>query len=242
MKLVMFKPQHNSFKLFVTAALLLSGTGMLVNPNATTAAPTATQRIAQSTTDTETLYEQGIEKFREADYQGAIADFTQALKTSQGSRTATLLTKRGDIYYVIGEPQKAIADYQKAAEALEKNNFSVFAKKLFKRVAELQSEINEPAKMTAEIWFQRGKDLGFFSSKVRIAYFNRAIQLKPDYANAYYERAMILGLSDESRAIADLQTAANLYKKRGETAKYENAMSEIADCKKGRCGDTDRSD
>jgi tetratricopeptide (TPR) repeat protein len=73
--------------------------------------------------------------------------------------------------------------------------------------------------MTAEMWHQKGKDLrgsdnGDFSPEPAlkaIGYFNRAIKLKTNYAEAYSLRGKRFAvLNNFQRAIADLNQALTL--------------------------------
>jgi tetratricopeptide (TPR) repeat protein len=259
MKLVMFKQQHSSLKVFATAALLLSGTGMLVNPIAATAAPQATQRIAQSTMTAEMWYKQGRAKRDEEDYKGAIEDYTQAIKLQpdnpgfyaqrgsaqfalgEGQRAiadytqalkyvsndiakAANMNMRAEAYDMLGDSKSAIADYQKATDLFQKSNKPEQAQKSSESLKILQAEIATQSKMTAEMWHQKGKDLhgsdnaegaeGDFSleaSLVAIGYFNRAIKLKTNYAEAYSLRGERFAfLKNYPRAIADLNQALKL--------------------------------
>ena len=66
-------------------------------------------------------------------------------------------------------------------------------------------------------------DLG--DKKGAIADYNKAIELKPDYALAYSDRGLVRSeLGDKKGALEDLQKAAQLFKAQGQMAYYEKAM------------------
>jgi tetratricopeptide (TPR) repeat protein len=61
-----------------------------------------------------------------------------------------------------------------------------------------------------------------------IADYNRAIELKPDLADAYYNRGNIWGdLGEGKRAIEDFQRAADLYQQQGKSEDYQDALNQI---------------
>jgi len=61
-----------------------------------------------------------------------------------------------------------------------------------------------------------------------IADYNKAIQLKADYADADYNRGFALGLLGTPQdAIASLQQAATLYGQQGNSAMKNQALSQI---------------
>ena len=65
-------------------------------------------------------------------------------------------------------------------------------------------------------------------NKGAIEDYTKAIELKPDYAGAYYNRAIShKNLGDKNIAIADYQKAADIYQKQGGTKDYQDALDRI---------------
>lgn len=58
------------------------------------------------------------------DFQGALADFNQALRLAPGDARANLLVGRGDAHFRLGQTARAIADYRKALEATPPSEFA----------------------------------------------------------------------------------------------------------------------
>ncbi|MFM6202266.1 MAG: tetratricopeptide repeat protein, partial [Dolichospermum sp.] len=62
--------------------------------------------------------------------------------------------------------------------------------------------------------------------KAAISDYNQAIQINPNYAQAYGNRGLAKSaLGDKQGAIEDLQKAAQLFKAQNKTADYERAMN-----------------
>lgn len=58
--------------------------------------------------------------------------------------------------------------------------------------------------------------------------YNKAIELNPDFASAYYNRGISKRtLDDTTGALQDYQRAADLYEQRGDTERYQNALEQI---------------
>ena len=58
--------------------------------------------------------------------------------------------------------------------------------------------------------------------------YNKAIEINPNYTDAYFGRAMIwVELGDKQKAINDLQTAAQLSEQQGNTVAYKKIMDAI---------------
>ena len=58
--------------------------------------------------------------------------------------------------------------------------------------------------------------------------YNQAIQLNPNYANAYYNRGLAYQqLGENQRALADFREAARLYQQQGNTTGYQKANDRI---------------
>jgi tetratricopeptide (TPR) repeat protein len=189
MKSIMFKSQHNSLKVFATAALLLSSTGMLVNPSVTTAAPTGVNLIAQSKMTAEDFLKRGENKRNNDDIIGAIADFTQAIKLKPDYVEAYYL--RGGLLQSTDNKAGALADYNQAIKLNPKFADAYLGRiSLRKAAGDLKGELAELVK------------------------YAELTQEPIDY----WEIGRLRGMTgDKQGAIANLQKAVNLYKERYDT-------------------------
>ena len=58
--------------------------------------------------------------------------------------------------------------------------------------------------------------------------FTAAIELNPEFANAYVGRGLAqTELGNSSGAIADYQVAAKLYQQQGDTTRYQNVLDKL---------------
>jgi tetratricopeptide (TPR) repeat protein len=146
--------------------------------------------------------------FGEADQ--AIADFNQAL-TMKSNLTANayILFFRGEAYKMLGDSKLAIADYQKSVELLQKENNQSALKEVLDALKKAQSEIATISNMTAETLV--GKVTQYTDGNLAMEYYNRAIKLKSNYAEAYLGRCHSLkDKRNYQSAIADCTQAIKL--------------------------------
>jgi tetratricopeptide (TPR) repeat protein len=177
----------------------------------------------------EEWFNSGYNKGESGDYQGAIADYNQAIKIKPDYAAA--YNNRGNPKSNLGDYQGAIADYNQAIQIKPDYATAYYNRGLFKsNLGDKQGAIadyNQAIKIQpdyAKAYYNRGSakdDLGDYQGA--IADFNQAIQIKPDYAKAYYNRGNAKGkLGDYQGAIADYNQAiqlkpdyANAYYNRG---------------------------
>ncbi|AFZ43363.1 Tetratricopeptide TPR_1 repeat-containing protein [Halothece sp. PCC 7418] len=136
----------------------------------------------------DTLLTQGNQKIAAEDYQGAIADFSEALTIDQTNAEA--LSNRGLARSRLKNYEGALADYN---QALSLNNQA--PKVYYNRgLVQIQREQYEKA----------------------IADFTKAIEQKPDFASAIGNRGFAYAeLENYPAAIDDLEKAAQLFKEQG---------------------------
>lgn len=138
------------------------------------------------------------------DYQAALVDFTEAIKISE--QPAPYYAARSWVYNDMLDNANRLADMEKAAE-LDPTN------------AEYQFYAGKYKQAVSEEKF-----------KTAIANYNKAIELRPEYRDAYIERAAYyMTFGNFKAALKDLETA----EKHGadvshlvEAAKYELEMQE----------------
>lgn len=144
------------------------------------------------------FYARGVEKALEKDYQGAIADYTQAVQLNPNFAEAYL--KRAIAHYKLRKDRDVLEDCR---QALEINpNF-------------------------AQAYYYQGRARyrsGYTSSAIEA--YNQAIRLESDYPQAYYHRGIANNdLKERSEAVKDLQKAAELFRRQGDLSGYRMANS-----------------
>jgi len=131
----------------------------------------------------EDLVNGGIEKGKEGDLDGAIADFTRAIQLNP--KDDAPYYNRAQAKWLKKDTAGAIADYTRAIELGSTN----------------PATYNNRGNARAENNDRDGA----------IADYTRAIELKPNYARAYYNRAMVKKeKGDATGAAADFKTAEKL--------------------------------
>jgi tetratricopeptide (TPR) repeat protein len=156
------------------------GSGILKSASAGESASSASPADKESVED---LVNRGIEKGKEGDLNGAIADFTRAIELNP--KDDAPYYNRAQAKWLKKDAAGAIADYTRAIELGSTN----------------PAAYNNRGNARAENNDRDGA----------IADYTRAIELKPDYARAYYNRAMAKqAKGDAAGAKADFKTAAKL--------------------------------
>jgi tetratricopeptide (TPR) repeat protein len=137
-------------------------------------------------------FSSGLRKQKQGDDRGALADYNRAIRLN--SRNANAYYNRGLLKATkLQDDQGALADYNRAIQL--KPNYD--------------AAYNNRANLKAALQDYPGA----------LADYNRSIQLKPRNANAYYNRGVLkyTNLNDRAGGIADLQRAAKLSQRQGNT-------------------------
>ncbi|WP_309228804.1 serine/threonine-protein kinase [Microcoleus sp. FACHB-831] len=136
------------------------------------------------------LISQGVDKGKAGNYQGAIADYNQALKVKPDNSAAYY--HRGAAYYSQGQRQQALDDFTQAIQ--------------------INPQYAEAYNHRGKARFDVGDDQGSLKD------FNQAIQLDPKLASAYVGRGNVrAGLGNEQQAIEDYNKAIQLDPKEPKT-------------------------
>ncbi|WP_309742164.1 tetratricopeptide repeat protein [Chamaesiphon sp. OTE_20_metabat_361] len=152
--------------------------------------------IVQSTN----LLEEGLKKQEREDYVGAIADYTEFLKTNPNHLAA--YSNRGFAKAMLDRLPEALKDFDRAI-SLAPNNADAY---------NARGNVHAMA--------------GNLSASVRD--FNQSIRCDRDFADAYYNRAISRhGLGDRRGARADLTKAARLFQQQQDVGGYEQATEWI---------------
>lgn len=156
-------------------------------------------------------------KYNLNDYQGAIADYTEAI--SLKSDFVNAYSNRGLAKYNLDDYQGAIADYNKAISLKSDIGEVYFNRGLARgKLEDYQGALVDFTKANklkpdnAEIYYNRGLTKGKLQDfQGALADFTKTIKLMPDAEEAYYNRGIAyLGLGLKSKARADLMRAIEL--------------------------------
>ncbi|AFY94801.1 tetratricopeptide repeat protein [Chamaesiphon minutus] len=146
------------------------------------------------------LLEQGHKKQEQEDFVGAIADYTEFLKSNPNHVEG--YSNRGFARAMTNDLQGAIQDFNRALE-ISPNNADVY---------------NARGNVNAMV--------GNLSASIRD--FNRAIRCDRNFADAYYNRAISRhSLGDRRGAKLDLSQAAKLFQQQKDLGGYQQAREWI---------------
>jgi len=150
-------------------------------------------------------FDSGYDKVKADDFSGAISDFTKAIELDPNYADAYF--ERGHIRYLLGDEfDLAIADFTTFIELVPDNIISTYIVRAYYCRALSKFELDRENVSGA------------------IADLTKAIELRPDYRDAYFHRGYIKeGLNDYTGSISDYTKAmefsvfldANLYYRRG---------------------------
>jgi tetratricopeptide (TPR) repeat protein len=166
--------------------------------------PDLAQQLEQSQVspapESANLFEQGVKKQEQEDYTGAIADYTEFLKTHPDRLEA--YSNRGFSKAMLEDLKGAMTDFDRAIELAPQN---------------------------ADVYNGRGNVnamAGNLTASIRD--FNRAIRCDRSFADAYYNRAISRhGIGDRRGAKVDLSQAAKLFQQQKDIGGYQQAREWI---------------
>ena len=159
----------------------------------------------------------GQRKLKQEDYQGAIAEFSQALVSNPNNLDA--LSGRAEAYYWLEKFPAAIQDFDAVLER-NPNNATFFFRRgyAYNQLKEHQKAISDYTEAIrldpeyASAYSNRGasyRNLGEYEKA--ITDYNEAIRLDPDDALKYSGRSALCGnLEEHDKAIADATEAIHL--------------------------------
>ncbi len=210
-------------------------------PNPPAANPPASSPFRQMSA--EEFSSRGFQKFGKGDYQGAIADYTQAIKLNPDDDGA--FHGRALSRYQLGDKRGAFSDYTQAIKLKKLKLDSTidfgFAY-LYRGRGDIRSELGDKLgaieDYTQAIKFMpfdsytyvmRGRTrFEFGDNRGAMSDFDRAIKWSPDYAFAYENRGLFHAkLGDKLGAINDLQKSADLYLQGNHLDSYQKVVNVI---------------
>ncbi len=184
--------------------------------------------------DAETLYNAGLAKHKNKDYQAAIEDYSQVIKINPNYADAYY--NRGKVRYELKDYQAAIEDYRQAIKinpnyAHAYGNLGIIRYELKDYQAAIE-DYNQAIQINPN-YEDAYRNRGLVHSELddyqaAIVDYNQAIQINPNYGDTYTYRGFVHSqLRDYQSAIEDYRKAANLYKEQGEESKYQDALKQI---------------
>jgi tetratricopeptide (TPR) repeat protein len=190
--------------------------------------------VAQGSTADDFL-RQGAQKLDRGDYQGAIADFSAAIKVD--GKNVLAYTARGIARLRLQDNKGAIEDLTEALRLNPEDSLAYTVRG--EAYSNLEQHSTALADFNAAIrldskysyaYYRRGvTNLELKNDREALADFNAAISLDPDYAKAYLFRGLArYVVKDREGGLADLQQAAALAQKQGLTDIYQEAQNAIA--------------
>lgn len=159
--------------------------------------------VAQNSADE--FFDQGLTKSKQGDFQGAIEDYTAALKINPNFSLA--YNNRGNARSRLKDYQGAINDFTQAIQ-INRNWGTLGIASVYNNRGNAYAALGE---------LQRG-----------IVDYNQAIRLDSNNANAYYNRGLAYREQGRRRlALQDFQKAAELYQQQGRQNDYQDAINQI---------------
>lgn len=185
----------------------------------------------------EDFFYQGIVRYEQADYRGAIEDFTKAIQLNPDYADA--YGYRSDTHLYLEEYQDAIADATKAIR-LAPQNPSPYNARCYARARGLgnyQEAISDCNK-AIDIEPNSPTSAAFYSSrcyvraglrdKKALEDCNQSLEIDPNYYYAYEDRGLARSiLGDKKGAIEDFQRAAELFEEAGDAVSLQRVQKLI---------------
>ena len=168
----------------------------------------------------------GIAYSRLQQYDQSLADYNQFIRFNPNSAAAYY--NRATLYDKLGDSQKAIADYDPAIRLNPNFTQAIRGREIAQNKLRTPQQSISNTNVLAQYFSNGSTAENFFVQAMdkydkadfdgAIVDFSQAIQLKPDYAQAYMGRAMAYkGLGDLENQITELRKAAELLQKQGDT-------------------------
>ncbi len=177
------------------------------------------------------LYQEGINKYDAADYEGAIQDFNQLIELEP--KNALAYNKRGDAYYRLGDYEQAQADSSEAillnpqdANAYYDRGFALYGLGKYKEANADYTQAIKLNSQDANAYYGRGlARVQLKDNKGALGDFSKAIAIKPEYTEAYLQRGILrrrlklpqAAIQDFDRIIKIDPSDAKAYYQRGLT-------------------------
>jgi tetratricopeptide (TPR) repeat protein len=176
--------------------------------------PSAANQPSAANPDAEKWFKDGVQKFFQGDFLGAIASFDQALKYKPDKHEAW--NNRGLALYNLGEYQQAIASYDQAPkykpdyhEAWNNRGLALYNLGEYQQAIASYDQALKYKPDKHEAWYGRGNALDNLGEyQQAIASYDQALKYKPDYHEAWSNRGVALGnLGEYQQAIASFDQA-----------------------------------
>lgn len=183
----------------------------------------------------EDYYNDGIEKYNQKDFQGAIKNFSQAISLNPSYSYA--YNNRGNAKYELEDYQAALEDYSHAIKFNYKNAQAYYNRGLVNydlgnkqaAIEDYTQAIQINPKYEAA-YIKRGIARGDLVEDCLTAIedYTQAIRLNPNDAFTYCFRALTRSfIGHKLAAIKDYRKAADLFKKQGQDDNYKDALKKI---------------
>lgn len=183
-----------------------------------------------------TYLNEGLNKYQQGDYQGALIQFNQALRVNP--RDAQVYYNRAVVYYDLQKYHLALEDINRVIVITPEDISAYYLRGLIlsQSLLELDRSIADFTQVIkldsrfAPAYFQRA-NLYYQQRELDNAFkdYTNVINLAPEYPHAYYNRALVrYQMGDRNGALQDLEQASQLYFNQGEQAYYEQATRAIA--------------